>query len=571
MILRFSQERIEGFLSIGQELYRYNPSVPEAPEVRSKRPSTAPVPEERLSLRARVLLGYVLMIALFGAVLTAALVEMRGTQASLASLSAGYLPLAREIGRAGSWPLGLELSQGQSPERLFRVRNSERFLVERMDGQLERSRQLASTLAQAALSSGDRVAMEQIVVDIDRTRAQLTKYSAAHVRFIDVVENDDGKPELFIDELLELRRGIDGNLQNLTKSLARRSSDVVARTQRAQRDALLAVVGLSVVAFGFGLLLLFSTNFTLRPVRRLIAAAESIREGQLDTRAPEDSGDEVGRLARSFNAMAHALEERERRLEERSQELEQALTDLRASQEALIRSERLATIGEMAAQIAHEVRNPLNALGLNAEILSDELEGVGSSEASQILSAIQGEVSRLTEVTEAYLALGRLPKLKLECQSISQLVDELVRFQGEELDRAGVTVSVELPDALPQVFVDGGQLRQALLNLLLNAAEALEEHGGGALRIVGFCEDDEVTLAIEDDGPGMTAENVARVFDPFFSTKERGSGLGLPLTQRVIHEHGGRITCSSSLGAGTTFKIVLPVSEPAGTNERIGA
>ena len=106
----------------------------------------------------------------------------------------------------------------------------------------------------------------------------------------------------------------------------------------------------------------------------MIAAAESIREGQLDTRAPEDSGDEVGRLARSFNAMAHALEERERRLEERSQELEQALTDLRASQEALIRSERLATIGEMAAQIAHEVRNPLNALGLNAEILSDELE-----------------------------------------------------------------------------------------------------------------------------------------------------------------------------------------------------
>ncbi|HCP48025.1 MAG TPA: hypothetical protein DIU15_18445 [Deltaproteobacteria bacterium] len=570
-MLRLSQSRIAGFLSIGWELYRYNPRVPEASEVRSKRPDAASVPEERLSLRARVLLGYVLMIALFGAVLTAALLEMRATQASLASLSAGYLPLAREIGRAGSWPLGLELSQGQSPERLFRVRNSERFLVERMDGQLQRSGELASTLADAALNTGDRAAMEQIVADIGRTRVQLEAYSSAHQGFIEVVENDDGEPEPFMAELLELRRQIDVNLQGLTKTLARRSSDVVARTQRAQRDALLAVVGLSVVAFGVGLLLLFSTNFTLRPVRRLIAAAESIRAGQLDTRAPEDSGDDVGRLARAFNAMAHALEERERRLEERSEELEAALTDLRASQEALIRSERLATIGEMAAQIAHEVRNPLNALGLNAEILIDELEAGGSSEAGQILSAIQGEVARLTEVTEAYLALGRLPKLKLERQSIKLLVEELVRFQAEELGRAGVTVSMDLPDSLPEVFVDGGQLRQALLNLLLNAAEALEESGGGVLRIAGSWDEQEVVLVIEDDGPGMKAEHLARVFDPFFSTKERGSGLGLPLTQQVIDEHGGRINCTSSLGAGTTFRIVLPVSESGTSNERMGA
>jgi signal transduction histidine kinase len=405
--------------------------------------------------------------------------------------------------------------------------------------------------------------MAGVIGDIDGALRDLASYTETHRQFVELFEAGDSSPGRLVGQLIAHQRRIDVRLQELTRLLARRSSEVVNRTEKAQRDALFAVVGLSGVAFGLGLLLLFSINFTLRPIGRLTAAAERIREGQLDARAPEESSDEVGRLARTFNEMAAALEERERRLEERSRELEAALADLQASQEALIRSERLATIGRMAAQIAHEVRNPLNALGLNADMLAEELSEPGSSDAARTLAAIRAEIDRLTEITEDYLALGRLPPLRLERQPLSNLVEELVRFQGQELDGVGVEVELDLDAADSEVLVDAGQMRQALLNLVRNAAEALAENGGGHLRIGSESRGGEVVLLIADDGPGMGEAHVAQVFDPFFSTKERGSGLGLPLTHHVISEHGGRIDCKSQVGEGTTFRIFLPEAEAA--------
>ena len=133
-----------------------------------------------------------------------------------------------------------------------------------------------------------------------------------------------------------------------------------------------------------------------------------------------------------------------------------------------------------------------------------------------------------------------------------------MRFQGAEMSELGVEVRFDAPEDLPRVLVDVGQLRQALLNIVRNAAEALSESKGGSLKIGAAREDGGVMLLIEDDGPGMEAELVSRVFDPFFSTKETGSGLGLPLTQQVIEEHGGRIRCTSRVGEGTTFTIWLP-------------
>ena len=259
-------------------------------------------------------------------------------------------------------------------------------------------------------------------------------------------------------------------------------------------------------------------------------------------------------------AVSKSVEERERILEQRSDELEAALSDLRASQAALIRSERLATIGQMAAQIAHEVRNPLNALGLNADLLAEELQAGTLDEAAEIISDIKGEVARLTDVTEAYLALGRLPPLRLEPCPVGTLVEELVRFQFEELGQAGVEVRLELPPDLPEVHADSSQLRQALLHIVRNAADALRSEGGGCLRVSAREDGQGVQLEVRDDGPGMDAEHVSRIFDPFFSTKETGSGLGLPITQQVITEHGGRIACTSSPGDGTAFRIWLPRS-----------
>ncbi len=531
------------------------------PQVRRSRGSSTqeePLPGSGLTLRRRVLLGYTVMLVLFGVVMTAALYEMRSTQSSLATLSAGYLPLSREVTGARSWPLGLELQAGQHPERLMRVRNAESFVIERMEAQLRRAAEMAQVMADNELNPGGAVRMRALRAELDECLALLDAYRVLHGEFVAGVEAESEDSHARIEELASLRKNLELRLKNLGKEIGRLLSEVVSSTERSQRDALLAMIGLSVVAFVLSLLLLVSTNFIMRPIRQLIVTAGRIGEGKLDERVSIDSGDEVARLGSTFNAMADSLQERERKLEERSRQLEGALSDLQESQEALIRSERLATIGQMAAQIAHEVRNPLNALGLNAELLADELDESVSAVSGPLLSGIRDEVQRLTRITEGYLSLGRLPPLNLEPHSLASLVEELMRFQGAEMSELGVEVRFDAPEDLPRVLVDVGQLRQALLNIVRNAAEALSESKGGSLKIGAAREDGGVMLLIEDDGPGMEAELVSRVFDPFFSTKETGSGLGLPLTQQVIEEHGGRIRCTSRVGEGTTFTIWLP-------------
>ena len=502
------------------------------------------------------------MLLLFGVVLTAALYEMRATQGSLASLSAGYLPLARELTGARSTTLGLELQPDQHPERLFRLRTAETFVVERMDAQLQRAGEMAQMMASPGFSPGSELGFSGLATEIEECRAILDHYRRVHGDFVVQMEAGGEDTRVLIEELVSLRRQLELRLKNLSKEIGRRLSEVVSSTERSQRDALLAMVGLSVVAFVLSLLLLVSTNFIMRPVRQLIVTAERIGQGKLDERVSVQAKDEVGRLAVTFNAMADSLQEREGRLEERSRQLEKALSDLQTSQQALIRSERLATIGQMAAQIAHEVRNPLNAIGLNAELLADELADGGQGKGSELLTDMRAEVQRLTGITEGYLSLGRLPPLNLEVQPLAPLIVELVRFQGAELSGVGVRVDCDVREDLPSVLVDAGQFRQALLNIVRNAAEALSECGGGRLHIRGETHEDGVLLLLKDDGPGMDSDLVARVFDPFFSTKEKGSGLGLPLTQQVIEEHGGRIRCTSKLGEGTSFSIWLPLPVP---------
>jgi signal transduction histidine kinase len=238
--------------------------------------------------------------------------------------------------------------------------------------------------------------------------------------------------------------------------------------------------------------------------------------------------------------MAAALEERELRL---------------------IRSERMATVGRMAAQITHEVRNPLASIGLYAELLCDEL---GSEpEPRRLVESITSEVDRLTEITETYLRFARLPRPQLEAEDLGELVASIVEFSRAELSNAGIRLEVDLGDQPIEASVDENQIRQALLNLIRNAREAMSASGGGVLRVAlalrapGLAE-----IVVSDTGPGIRPEHLPKVFDPFFSTKAKGTGLGLPLVQQIAIEHGGYVEVDSSSTAGTAFHIVLPRREP---------
>lgn len=233
------------------------------------------------------------------------------------------------------------------------------------------------------------------------------------------------------------------------------------------------------------------------------------------------------------------------------------VTDELATKARLLSSERLAAIGRMAAHVTHEVRNPLSSIALNVEMLGDELDA-SSAEARELITAVHREIDRLTAITEEYLRLARVPEPRLEPSDLGDLVDGLVRFVRAESERAGVRVVAEIPEGLPLVLYDESQLRQALLNLLRNAREAMPD--GGDVKVTLRKDDGFVELRVADQGIGLAEELRTRIFDPFFSTKTQGTGLGLPLTQQIVSAHGGTIRCEANEGRGTVFVIRLPVS-----------
>jgi len=231
------------------------------------------------------------------------------------------------------------------------------------------------------------------------------------------------------------------------------------------------------------------------------------------------------------------------------------VTEQRRALEQLARSERLALIGQMLAQITHEVRNPLNAMSLNAELLTEELGALDPehrTEAWDLLGTVSQEIDRLTAVTGHYLQLARRPRARLASEDLVGLLNDVLRLISADLDRQGIVLVRDLRDPGPQL-VDGNQLRQALLNVIRNAAEA----GAQDLTLRLSVEDDQVLILLHDNGGGMSEEQIDRALDPFFSTKASGTGLGLAITRQILEDHGGSIRVTSDQ-SGTAITLVLP-------------
>jgi signal transduction histidine kinase len=341
------------------------------------------------------------------------------------------------------------------------------------------------------------------------------------------------------DALLKLRdteRAISGivtTIHDRSHSRAMRTKDRLADNERT---ILMRAIYLVVVAVLLGLVITAWVAVTLRPLRRLREGARRIAAGDYGKRISETGPAEIADLAREFNSMGRAVQERE---------------------EEKLRAARLAMVGKMAAQIAHEVRNPLSSIGLNTELLEDELDD-GPSEARELCRAIHREVNRLTEVTETYLGLrGGKPKLARE--SLNAIVEDLVGFVRNDLATRQVAVETDLDPEDPTGNIDANQIRQCLINLVRNAADAVSVKGGGTVIVRTRGARDRVEVAVEDDGVGIASELMPRLFDPFFSTKEGGNGLGLALSQQILRDHGGEIHVVSRVGRGTTFTLSVPV------------
>jgi signal transduction histidine kinase len=231
----------------------------------------------------------------------------------------------------------------------------------------------------------------------------------------------------------------------------------------------------------------------------------------------------------------------------------QDCADLRTMEERLLQSERLATVGKFASQIAHEIRNPLSSISLNVELLEDELTDA-NGEARSLIQSVLRELDRLNDIVSEYLQFSRFPKPQLKRGLVDPVIQELAQSFKP---KASVKLEISLKPESPQVWLDDRLLRQALENLVRNGAEAIESDG--TVRIETDVIDRFFVIRVSDTGCGIPLDVQSKLFEPFFTTKPQGTGLGLATSQQIIFEHNGHLLVESEPGKGTTFTTLLPL------------
>ena len=340
---------------------------------------------------------------------------------------------------------------------------------------------------------------------------------------------------------------------------------------------LLALVGLPLAARGaltvhaFGVLILLcglltfglSALLLLRwvgaPLERLLLAAEGVGEeaGALPLLGPagEEGGPGLSRAAVAFGRTATALAQERARLREKVAELERVNREIAAAREELLRSERLAAVGRLAAGIAHEVGNPLGAITGYAELARAKLAaGAPAGEIGDYLSRMSAETQRIDLIVRELLDFARPVQLTLEPVLVGSALESALRLAQVQPRFRGVAVADELPPGLPAVRADARRLSQVFLNLLLNAADAMG--GAGLIRVNARREAEGIEVVVADEGPGVSPEALPRIFEPFFTTKApgEGSGLGLAVCHGIMESFGGGIAVENG-ERGAVFRL----------------
>ena len=228
----------------------------------------------------------------------------------------------------------------------------------------------------------------------------------------------------------------------------------------------------------------------------------------------------------------------------------------------LARVDQLATLGQLAAGLAHEIKNPLAGIQGALELLRDE---ASEGETKRLYGEMLAELQRVNAILMRLLESGRPAPLRLARTDLAKLLADTAELMSAALRRKKVVLRASTAEGLPEVQVDPAKMRQVLVNLMQNAAEAMGERGGNiSVRAGHFPQDSAVVVAVEDDGPGIPPENLGNLFEPFFTTKFTGTGLGLAISKSLVEQHGGRIEVNSEPGRGTTFLIFLPIQAAAG-------
>ena len=318
-------------------------------------------------------------------------------------------------------------------------------------------------------------------------------------------------------------------------------------TMNIQRKPLLISVAATLGVFTLGMLLsLVLASAVSRPVQALTKAAGRVAAGDLSARVQASGTDELGVLARTFNEMVERLGES------------------RALEERLRVAERSTAMGRFASALAHEIRNPLNSISLAIDHLRSRLapeDEARQREFQALMSTLKSEVTRLNRLLGDFLSSGQPARLDPRPCDVGAVLRETATLVEHKAREQGIHVAVDVADGLPSTAADPELLKTCLLNLVLNAFDAMP--GGGfvslSAHLEGPSEARTIALQVSDTGAGMTPDAAASAFEPYFSTKEAGVGLGLALVRRIVEGHGGRVALDSAPGEGTSVRILLPV------------
>ncbi len=378
---------------------------------------------------------------------------------------------------------------------------------------------------------------------LDRIETEYLIYVAAKDRVISHYKSGD------INEGARLHSEIRKHFDRINDLCRELKSSYTRRLEKMQIDAGNEAAHLRVIAgtaIFLVLMLALSLAFTLvhqilGPLRRLAY------ETNLETMLP-DEDDEVKALSRSVRGLI--------------EDFDFTHSELERSRETLIQAEKMAMVGRLAAGMAHSIRNPLTSVKMRLFSLKRSLEL--TSEQQEDFDVISQEIRHTDTIVQNFLEFSRPPKLKIQTISPSEIVDFAVQLMRHRIESYGVRLDIRRNFDMPMVAADPEQLKEVIVNIIVNACEAMQ--GGGRILITEARGRDEIIgdavyIRIEDNGPGISTKNQGHVFQPFFTTKEEGTGLGLSIASRIVDEHKGRLTFKSKKFDGTTFTIVLPVKE----------
>jgi len=314
--------------------------------------------------------------------------------------------------------------------------------------------------------------------------------------------------------------------------------------QRQTVLAFLAITLLGTVA-AMTLAYLLSRRMSI-PIRELAYASREIEQGNLDAEVEIKGSDELGELAETFNAMATALKERDKQLKE-------------FTQSKIMESERLALIGQIAANVAHELNNPLQGIVTYSHLLLEKMPSENS--ATESLNKIVIQANRCRDIIRGLLDFSRQRKPDKTICDINSVLEECVALIENQALFHNIEITKQFEEELPKVVVDPSQMQQVFMNMIINAAEAMEDSGRLDLATRFDPAEELFEIEFKDTGQGIPEENMEKLFDPFFTTKEvgHGTGLGLAISYGIIKEHKGTISVKTEVGQGTTFLIRLPM------------